>query len=93
MEVCVNKPMSMGDGRYAVSTLLSGSTVILNLEGLDVETGQRIIDFVSGACFAINGSIREVSNYIFIITPENVEISGDIKDILNNTVPSMRNNF
>ena len=54
MEVCVIKPTSVGRcQRIATETLLSGRTVILNLEGLDLEVAQRIIDFTSGATYAI----------------------------------------
>ena len=42
---------------------------------------QRIIDFTSGSCYAINGNLQKISNYIFIITPQSVEISGDFQDI------------
>ena len=49
MEVCVIKPTSVEDSREITETLLSGRTVILNLEGLDLEIAQRIIDFTSGA--------------------------------------------
>ena len=44
MEVCVIKPNSVEDAREITETLLSGRTVILNLEGLDLEVAQRIID-------------------------------------------------
>ena len=50
MEVCVIKPNSVEDAREITETLLSGRTVILNLEGLDLEVAQRIIDFTSGVC-------------------------------------------
>lgn len=82
MEVCVIKPTTVEDSREITETLLSGRAVILNLEGLDVEIAQRIIDFTSGSCFAISGNLQKVSNYIFIITPANVEISGDFQDLL-----------
>ena len=49
MEVCVIKPTSMEDTREIADTLVDNSTVILNLEGIDVELAQRIIDFTSGA--------------------------------------------
>ncbi|MBE6013967.1 MAG: cell division protein SepF [Lachnospiraceae bacterium] len=82
MEVCVVRPGSVEDARAITDTLLVDRTVILNLEGLDVEIAQRIIDFTSGSCYAINGSLQKVSNYIFIITPSTVDISGDFQDIL-----------
>lgn len=49
MEVCVVKPTSVDDSREITETLLAGRTVILNLEGMDLEIAQRIIDFISGA--------------------------------------------
>ena len=46
-----------------------------------VEIAQRIIDFTSGSTFAISGNLQKISNYIFIITPQSVEISGDFPDV------------
>lgn len=95
MEVCVIKPSSVDDAREVTETLLSGSTVILNLEGLDLEVAQRIIDFTSGATFAINGNLQKISNFIFLVTPTNVDISGDLQDLLNSSfdVPSIKTRY
>ena len=82
MEVCVIKPANVEDAREITDTLLSGRAVILNLEGLHVDIAQRIIDFTSGSCYSINGNLQKVSSYIFIITPESVEISGDFQELL-----------
>lgn len=81
MEVCVIKPSSVEDAREITETLLANRTVVLNLEGLDVDIAQRIIDFTSGSCFAISGNLQKISHYIFIITPASVDISGDFQDI------------
>ena len=43
---------------------------------------QRIIDFTSGATYSMNGNLQKISNYIFIATPDSVELSGDFQDIL-----------
>ena len=95
MEVCVIKPTAVDDARETSETLLSGRTVILNLEGLDLEIAQRIIDFTSGATFAINGNLQKISNYIFLVTPTNVDISGDLQDLLNTSfdVPSIKTRY
>lgn len=85
MEVCVIKPTSVEDAREITETLLANRTVVLNLEGLDVDIAQRIIDFTSGSCFAISGNLQKISRYIFIITPASVDISGDFQNILNGT--------
>lgn len=81
MEVCVIKPTSVEDAREITETLLANRTVVLNLEGADVDIAQRIIDFTSGSCYAINGNLQKISQYIFIITPATVDISGDFQDI------------
>jgi cell division inhibitor SepF len=83
MEVCVIKPTSVEDAREITETLLNGRTVVLNVEGLNVEIAQRIIDFTSGSCFAISGNLQKISNYIFIITPANVDISGDFQNLVD----------
>lgn len=95
MEVCVIKPNNVDDTREITETLLSGRTVILNLEGMDLEIAQRIIDFTSGATFAIDGNLQKISNYIFLVTPANVDISGDLQDLLGNSLdtPPIQNRY
>lgn len=83
MEVCVIKPSSIEDAKEITQTLVSGRAVVLNLEGIHVEVAQRIIDFTSGSCYAIDGNMQKISNYIFIATPPSVDISGDFQEILN----------
>ena len=90
MEVCVIKPASMEDTREIADTLLDNATVILNLEGIDVELAQRIIDFASGACYSLNGSLQMISSYIFVLGPSSVDITGDLQNILGGATPSVR---
>ena len=94
MEVCVIKPTSVDDAREITETLLNNQTVVLNLENLDVEIAQRIIDFASGSTYAISGNLQKISNYIFIITPACVDISGDFQEIVSGTfnVPPISHN-
>jgi len=95
MEVCVIKPNSIEDAREITETLLANRTVVLNLEGLNVEIAQRIIDFASGSTYAISCNLHKISNFIFIITPACVDISGDFHEILSGTydvpIPMSRN--
>ena len=95
MEVCVIKPTTVNDAREITETLLSNRTVVLNMEGLDVDIAQRIIDFTSGSTFAMGGNLQKISHYIFIITPKSVDISGDFQEILSGAfdVPALNNRF
>lgn len=80
-EVCIFKPSSIEDSREITETLLDGKAVVINFEGLHVEISQRIIDFISGSCYALDGNLQKISNYIFIATPHSVDISGDFQDL------------
>lgn len=95
MEVCVIKPRSMEDCSEITETLLEGCTIILNMEGIDLDLAQRIIDFSSGSCYAIHGNLQKVSNYIFIVTPSGVDISGDYQEYLSGAfdVPAFGTKF
>ena len=77
MEVKVIKPHTFEDSQEICNMLLNGRPVIVNLEGFDPDDAQRIMDFISGCIYAINGKYHQISKYIFIFSPENVDISGD----------------
>ena len=83
LEVRVVKPTSFEGAKDITEVLLTGRAVILNLEGLGLDIAQRIIDFSCGSAYAINGDIQKVSNYIFIVTPPNVDISGDFLELVD----------
>jgi len=83
MEVCMVKPTSIEDAREVCDILLSGRAVVINMEGVHIDLAQRIIDFTSGACYSMNGNLQKISNYIFIVTPSSIELSGDFQDVFN----------
>lgn len=83
LEVALVKPSVFDDAKTIVDDLLYGKAVVLNMEGINTEIAQRIIDFTSGATYSMNGKLQKISNYIFIITPESVSLSGEFQDLLN----------
>ncbi|MDY2945207.1 MAG: cell division protein SepF [Lachnospiraceae bacterium] len=84
-EVRVFKPTNLVEARKVTDTLLSEQSAILNLEGLDIAMAQRIIDFVGGSNYAIHGHFTRISNYIFLFTPKDVNIAGDIVEGAENS--------
>lgn len=82
LEVVVIRPESMEDSSEITDTLLSGKAVVLNLEGIHVEIAQRIIDYSAGSCYSMRGNLQKITNYIFLVTPPNVDISGDIPELV-----------
>ncbi len=82
-EVCMIIPKEYNDTKEIAEILLSGKTVVLNMEAMNLETAQRVIDFISGACFTMGGNLQKVSKKIIIATPSNVELSGDFTELLD----------
>ena len=85
-EVRMIIPKSYEDSNEIADFLIDGKTVVLNLEDMNVELGQRIIDFTVGACYTMGGNLQKISKKIFIATPSTVELSGDFTDLLSETI-------
>ena len=82
MQVVIVKPEAYEDAQEICDQIKDKKPVVVNLENVEYPTAQRIMDFLSGTCYSLEGSIQRVSNNIFIIAPENVDISGDFKEEL-----------
>ena len=95
MEVNIIKPNTFEDSQNICNMLLSGRPVVVNLESFDPDDAQRIMDFISGCIYAIKGQYHQISKYIFIFTPENVDISGDSLSLEGNTakMPTINREF
>ncbi|MDE5862935.1 MAG: cell division protein SepF [Lachnospiraceae bacterium] len=88
-QVIVIKPQEFNEAQRVTDYLKEGRTIIINMEGIEVHAAQRIIDFIGGACYALDGSLQAISANIFIAAPDNIEVSGDLRDeILNETTLS-----
>lgn len=77
LELKICKPKTIEQLLPAVDYLLSGRTVLLNLEGVEKETYKRMIDFISGAAYALGVSIKKATNNSFFIAPKDVDVSGE----------------
>ena len=78
--VKVIKPQEFNEAQIVADFLKEGKTIVMNLEGIEISQAQRIIDFIGGASFAVDGSLKAISNNIFIVAPGNIEVSGDLRD-------------
>ncbi len=77
LEVSIMKPTRFDDSQDICDMLVDERATVVNLEGIELALAQRIMDFISGAVYSLNGKIHQISNLIFIVSPENVDISGD----------------
>ncbi|MBR0382274.1 MAG: cell division protein SepF [Eubacterium sp.] len=78
--VKVIRPQTFNEAQLVADYLKDGKTIVVNLEGIEIGQAQRIIDFIGGASFAVDGSLKAISNNIFIVAPGNIEVSGDLRD-------------
>ena len=78
IELKVMKPTSFEELLNAVDHLVSGKTVLLNLEGIDVSLMRRMIDFISGAAYALSANIKQATKDSYFIAPKKVDIGGEI---------------
>ncbi|MBQ7466552.1 MAG: cell division protein SepF [Clostridia bacterium] len=67
-------PKSYSEVQKLIDYLKNGESVMLNLDGISDAEAQRMLDFSSGAVYAVNGSIKRVAGNIFLLTPEGLGI-------------------
>lgn len=70
-------PGGFSDAQQIGDRLKASQPVILNLEAADRELARRMIDFCSGATYAMGGSMDKVADQVFLLTPSNVEVSAE----------------
>ena len=81
LELKVVKPDRFDNVPQIANHLLNRRTVVLNLEDTNKETARRLLDFLSGVAYSINGNLKRVANNTYVITPCNVDVSdGHLRD-------------
>lgn len=75
MKVIVITPHMFDDVQPIADHLKNRRPVIINLQDTEKEVAKRIVDFLSGTVYALDGSMKRVADYIFLFTPDNVDIS------------------
>lgn len=74
------EPRVYSEAQDIAECIRNKKTAVVNLQRIDKENGKRIIDFLSGTVFALNGEIKKIGIDIFLCTPDNVEIDGAISE-------------
>jgi FtsZ-interacting cell division protein YlmF len=68
-------PESFADAKNIGDDFKLGTPIVLNLQGLDRDLARRLIDFASGVCYALDGSMEKLATQVFLLTPEGIEVS------------------
>ncbi|MCH5210484.1 MAG: cell division protein SepF [Oscillospiraceae bacterium] len=73
----IMKPNDFEDSTGIADEIKGGRLVIFDVGNLDASDARRVVDFVSGAAYGVNGNVRRVSGGIFVAAPRNIDITGD----------------
>ena len=79
-KVVVVEPHSFDEVQGIADNLKSRRPVVINLEQADAELAKRVVDFISGCTYALNGSLQKVGSGIFLSVPSNMDIACELKD-------------
>ena len=79
--VVLLRPISFGDALRASDDLKERKAVIVNLENVDKSVALRVVDFLSGCCYALNGEVKKISAGTYLFCPSNMNISGDVESL------------
>lgn len=85
LDVVVVKPQKFENAIDVADNLKMGKTIVLNFEQTDAETTRRLLDFLTGATYALNAELTKVSMNACIITPTNVNVLSELVDELEIT--------
>ena len=85
MQVVLVKPDRFDNVSDIADHLRSKHAVVLNLEATNKDVARRLVDFLSGCAYALDGKIKKIAISTYIITPYNVDIVGDLIDELENS--------
>lgn len=85
VQVVLVKPERFETAAEIADHLRERRPILLNLEQTQKDTARRLIDFLSGVAYALDGKVRKVAANTFIITPYNVDVMGDLIDELESS--------
>lgn len=75
------RPESFNDAPSIAANMRAKKAVVLNLEGVEKNLARRIVDFLSGCGYALDGSVKKVSQSTYVFCPYNMEVLGDLKNL------------
>jgi cell division inhibitor SepF len=79
-DVIISHPKTTSDASLICSKFKESSICIVDLEGVDKDSAQRIADILSGAVYVLEGNIERITNNVFVMTPRSCSVSNELKE-------------
>ena len=80
-EVVLFRPNNFNDTSKAADDLRSRKAVIINMENVDKAMARRVVDFLSGCVYALDGDVKKIAQSAYLFTPHNMDIVGDLESL------------
>ena len=80
-EVVLFRPGTFNDTSKAADDLRNRKAVIVNMEKVDKAMARRVVDFLSGCVYALDGDVKKIAQSAYLFCPHNMEISGDLETL------------
>ena len=80
-EVVLFRPISFNDTSKAADELRANKAVVLNLENVDKAMGRRVVDFLTGCVYAVDGSVKKIAQSAYLFCPHNMDVVGDLESL------------
>ena len=80
-EVVLFRPTSFNDTTKAADDLKANKAVIVNMENVDKAMARRVVDFLSGCVYALEGDVKKIAQSAYLFCPHNVGVIGDLESI------------
>ncbi|SIS58264.1 cell division inhibitor SepF [Virgibacillus pantothenticus] len=81
-KVVLCEPRTYSEAQEIADNIVNRRAVVINLQRMDNQQAMRIVDFLSGTVYAVNGDIQKLGAKTFLCTPDNVNVTGTITDTL-----------
>jgi cell division inhibitor SepF len=78
-------PKNFNDAQAIADRLKRQTPVIVNLQAVEPDLSKRLIDFASGLTYALDGTMQRVADKVFLLTPQNVEVSAEERARISDT--------
>ncbi|SFC96080.1 cell division protein SepF [Clostridium uliginosum] len=82
-KVTITKPVDYEEATEICEALKNRRIVLVNTTLLETKIAQRLLDFISGSCYALGGELQQIEKGVYILSPSNVEVTNELKNELS----------
>ena len=82
-KVTITKPVDYEEATEICEALKNRRIVLVNTTVLELKIAQRLLDFISGSCYALGGELQQIEKGVYLLSPSNVEVTNELKNELS----------